>query len=368
MSGGSEKTEKPTPRRLSDARKRGQVAKSNDFNAALVLGGITLILMLYGTYFFQYISRLARELLWHQLRHADALSVETFQKLFEDLIFHTIIIIAPFIVGAMVVGVMANIFQIKILFTMEPLKPTLSKINPLSGFKRMFSQKSVVELLKGILKMAIVGVCGFAVVKSQSDHLLAMSQMGFAQAWMLVVQVIINISATIAIVLFVLGIADWWYQKHQLMKQLRMTRQEVKDEMKNTEGSPEVKRRIKQVGQAMVRQKMLKAVATADVIVNNPTHISVAIQYDPDVAPAPRVVAKGADHMAFQIRELAKEYGIPMVENVPLARSIYSTVEVDHMIPPELFIAVAEVLAYVFKRNKGRRKPQVRKIYESSVN
>lgn len=364
MSGASEKTEKPTPKRIADARKKGQIAKSNDFNSALVLGAVALILALYGAYFFNSVARLARELLRHQLQASEAMTLSAFEALFRDMVFQIVIVALPFLVGTLLVGVLANLAQTRVLFTLDPLKPKLEKINPIQGFKRLFSQKSLVELIKGIVKMAVVGLCAYAVIRSQQAHLMGMTQMGFTQAWILVFKTILNICVAIAIALLVLGVADWWYQRYQLMKQLRMSRQEVKDEMKNMEGNPEIKRRVKSTGQAMLRQRMLKAVQTADVIVTNPTHISVALQYDPDEAPAPRVVAKGAEHLAFRIRELAKEHKIPIVENKPLARSIYATVEVNHMIPPELFIAVAEVLAFVFKRYKSRRNRHIRRMYQ----
>lgn len=367
MSGGSDKTEKPTPRRLSEARKKGQVAKSTDLNSAIVLGGVALILAMYGAYFFEYLMRIAREMLSHQLRHANELTQLTFEALFRDTVFHIVLAMLPFLIGIMVIGVLANIAQIKVMFTMHPLKPSMEKLNAISGFKRMFSQRSIVELIKGILKMVVVATCSYAVIRANQEHLLAMSAMGFAQSWALIAKVAFDICVAIAIILLILGMADWWYQKYQLRKQLMMTKQEVKDEMKNTEGNPQVKSKIKQQGQAILRQQMMKAVPTADVVVTNPTHFAVAIQYDPDVAPAPRVVAKGADNMAFQIRALAKEHGIPIVENKPLARSLFAAVEVEHMIPPELFIAVAEVLAYVFKRNKGRRKSHVRRMYTNGA-
>ncbi len=363
MSGSGEKTEKPTPKRLSDARKKGQVAKSVDLNAALVLGGIAMIIMIYGNSFFEYLMRLTRDMLRNHLAQAaENMTPQSFQLLFQDVTYHYIIVVAPFLVGVMFIGVLANIAQVRILFTMEPLKPNLAKINPLEGFKRMFSQKSLVELIKGILKMVIVAVCAWSIIQSQHDHLMAMTRMSFSQSWLLIFQTALNICVTTAIVLLVLGIADWWYQHYQLMKQLRMSRQDIKDEMKNTEGNPEVKRKVRQTGQALIRQQITKNVPTADVIVTNPTHFAVAIQYDPDVAPAPRVVAKGADHLAFKIRELAKEHGVPIVENKPLARQMYAQIEVGHMIPPDLFIAVAEVLAYVFKKNKGRKNRHARRM------
>jgi flagellar biosynthetic protein FlhB len=364
MAEGQEKTEKPTPRRLSEARKRGQVAKSNDFNSAIVLGAVALILSLYGAYFFQSLSRLSYEFLSHELRNSYTLDLVSFQILVKNTIYHIVILAMPFLAGAMLWGIVANFFQVRFLFTLQPLKPSLSKLNIVSGFKRLLSIKSIVELAKGIAKMAIVASCGFSIVYSKLNVLTGLGQTNFAQAWMVVMGVILQIAITIAIVLIVLGIADWWWQHYNLMKQLKMTKQEVKDEFKNMEGNQQIKRKIKGMGQALVRKKMLKSVSLADVIITNPTHFAVAIQYDPDEAPAPRVVGKGADHLAFQIRELAKEHNIPIVENKPLARSIYAMVEVDHMIPPELFVAVAEILAFVFKRNKGRYRAKRKWMYE----
>lgn len=352
----NEKTEQPTSRRLSEARKKGQVAKSSDLNTALVLGGIALLLTVYGAYFVQYLSRLMREMLWHQLQLGKSFTVLTLQDLFREMVFHSVIVVTPFLFGALLIGVAANLMQVQFLFTMDPLKPNLEKINPLSGIKRLCSQRAIMELVKGIIKMGIVGWCGFSVIQSNYSKLMSMSSMSFGQAWLLIFQIVLNICSTSAMVLLVLGVADWIYQKRQLTKQLKMTRQEVKDEMKNTEGNPEVKGKIRSAGQALVQKRMLKAVETADVIITNPTHFAVAIQYDPDIAPAPRVVAKGVDHFAMRIREAATQHGVPIQENKPLARSLYAMVEVDHMIPPELFVAVAETLAYVFKRNRGRRR------------
>ncbi len=355
-----EKTEKPTPRRLSQAREHGQVAKSTDLNSALVMGAIAMVMMIYGSYFFQSMLRVGVELLRHQLRINKPMTIIGFQTLFNDMLWHTLILMGPFLGATAVMAVVANIAQIKFLWTLHPLKPSWEKVNLMKGFKRLFSQKSLVELLKGLVKMAIIGGCAYGIIHSQERHLFAMSQMNFFQAWQLIGQIAFQLCVTTAIALLFLGIADWWYQHHQLMKQLRMTRQEVKDEIKNNEGNPQIKQKIRSTGQAMVRRRMLKAVPNADVVVTNPTHFAVAIQYDPDEAPAPLLIAKGADELAFRIRELAKESGVPIVENKPLARSMYAMVEVGQMIPPELFIAVAEVLAFVFRKNRGRRRQKWR--------
>lgn len=356
MAGAGEKTEKPTPRRIQEARKKGQVAKSVDLNSAVILGAIALMLFVYGPVLLQYLARLLRDYLTQYLKAGDPIDAGLFQGMFAATIGHVITILAPFIVGVMIFGLIANLAQVKPMFSPEAIKPKLDKLNPINGFKRLFSQRSLVELGKGILKMTIVGCVGLAIVYLNREHLFSLSQLGFTQAWMLLFKMILYIAMANFVILALLGAADFWYQRYQLMKQLRMTKQEVKDELKNTEGNPEIKRKIKQSAHQMLNATMLKNVPKADVVVNNPTHISVAIQYDPDESPAPRVVAKGADYMAFKIREIAQENGIPMVENKPLARTLYKMVEVEHMVPPDLFVAVAEVLAYVFKLNKGRKR------------
>jgi len=362
MASGQEKTEKPTAKRLSEARKKGQVAKSMDLTTALSLGGIALTLFLYGAYFTQSLMRLLRGIWLHWLRHADMLTTGGIQTLMIDVCLKTIVIMLPFLLVPLVVGVAINLYQTQFLFSMQALRFSLDRLNPLNGFKRFFSQRSMVELAKGILKMAIVGAACYLLINGKLGQLMALSQMNFAQGWEVIFQILLEMSCLIALILFVMGLADYIYQRYQYTKGLRMTKQEVKDEHKNMEGDPKLKGRMRSVGKAMMRKRMLKAVPQADVVVTNPTHFSVAIQYDPDISPAPRVVAKGADELAFRIREMAKENKVPIVENKPLARSLYATVEVDHMIPPELFVAVAEVLAYVFRKNKGRGKPHVRRM------
>lgn len=362
MSGAGEKTEKPTARRIDDARKKGQVAKSADLTAALVIGAILMILTWYGPSALGHIVRIIRHFMVHQLADmaGSALTMEGFLKLFNAATLHMMMLMAPFLLGAMVMGVLVNLFQVKPLFATEAIKPNLKKLNPIEGFKRLFSQRAFIELGKGLLKIAVVSAVCFGIIQSQYDQLLGTSQMAILKASHLLFQLILSLTFGVVIALLAIGVVDWKVQIYQLMKQLRMTKQEIKDEMRNTEGNPEVKRKIKSQGQAMARKRMLANVPKADVILVNPTHYSVAIQYDPDECPAPRVIAKGVDALALKIREIAREHQIPIVENKPLARSLYDAVEVEHMIPPHLFVAVAQVLAFVFTKSKGRKTTQRR--------
>lgn len=347
----SDKTEKPTPKKLANARKEGMVAKSTDMTGAVVSISMLCLLAWYGNTSTQYLMRLMRNF----FTHPDVLTSSTLAATFQNVIWHLCIVIFPFLITPMIAGMAMNLFQVKPMITFDAIKPKFSKLNPLQGIKRMVSQRSLIELVKGFVKLGLVGGVAYWNVSGQIAHLMNSSQMGFAQAWMIIYQIVISCIFAICITMLCIGAADWFYQKWQFMKQMRMTKQEVKDEMRNMEGNPEVKQKIKAKGRQIATKRIIEAVKFADVILINPTHYSVALQYDPDIAPAPRVVAKGTDYIALKIREEAKAYGIPLYENPPLTRQIYAMVEMDHLIPPELFIAVAEVLAFVFQKSKGRK-------------
>ncbi|MBX2861262.1 MAG: flagellar biosynthesis protein FlhB [Vampirovibrio sp.] len=358
MSGASgEKTEKPTPRRMQEARERGQVAKSQDLNGALILGSATLLMVMVGPYTYNTLFSMTKHI-YSNLLTAKLTEMDIY-TLISEMSNATILLILPFFLGVLTMGLLANLMQVKPLFTVKPLMPKLDKINPIQGFKRLFSMKSIVEVVKAILKMAIIGGCGIFIITSYQGELLSggTTQNPWASA-MNIVQVLGLVAFWASTIFLVLGLIDWRYQAYEMEKQLRMSRQEIKDERKNLEGDPLMKGQMRKMGMQLARKRQLAEVPKADVVITNPTHFSIAIQYDPDVSPAPRVVAKGVDHFAFKIREVAKEAGVPMVENKPLAQSLYKTVEAGHMIPPDLFVAVAEVLAFVFSKNKGRKMKQ----------
>jgi flagellar biosynthetic protein FlhB len=258
----------------------------------------------------------------------------------------------------MVSGAMANLVQVGPLFTMQPLMPNFQKLNVLAGLKKLFSMRSTVELLKGLFKIVILASIFVSIIQGNFQRFLALSQEDFILAWHFGAGILGQMAGWACAVYMVFGAADWFYQRYEYQKQMRMTRQEVRNEWKSMEGDPKIKQRIRAFGQKMVMKRQLAKVPLADVVVTNPTHFAVALQYDPDIAPAPRVVAKGQDHFALKIREVAKENNVPIIENKPLARSLYSAVEADDMIPAELYVAVAEVLAIVFKKNKSRKAPR----------
>jgi flagellar biosynthetic protein FlhB len=350
------KTEKPTAKRLADARQKGQVPKSMDLNSAVVLTAAVMLLTMAGPYTFVNLYGQAQNMLAHP--YSKPLTQIQFISLLTSTLTTIGLLVLPLLLGTMLVGVLINVIQVKPLFTLTPLKPKFDKINPLNGFKRLWSLRSVVEAVKSIIKMTVVGSCGYSIIQSHWKDLMILGDQDVLSAWSYIVKIISEIGIWTCIIFFVFGLADWWYQIYEYQKQLRMTKHEVKQERKEQELDPTLKGRIRQMGSQYARKRQLAAVPKADVVITNPTHFAVAIQYDPDLAPAPRVIAKGQDHFALKIKEVAKENKVPVVENKPLARSLYAMVDVDRMIPPELFLAVAEVLAFVFTKNKGRKKPK----------
>lgn len=362
-SGG--KTEKPTPKRIQDARKKGQVAKSSDFNAAIVLLAATGAMAYVGPYAFSNLYGMMQHVFGTVIKSPQALQAftpTTFNSILISTVQSITWLLVPFLLCVMVAGSLANLAQVKPLLALEAVHPKLDKINPVNGFKRLFSMRSIVEVLKALIKMSVIGTCGTLIIQKHLPTLLGLGTMEPPVAWQGVLSVLGELAGWCCALFLIMGMIDWRYQAWELEKQLRMSKQDIKDEHKNQEGDPMMKSRIRQMGAKMARTRQLAAVPTADVVITNPTHYAIALKYDPDVAPAPMVVAKGKDLFAQKIKEVAKENSVPMVENKPLARALYPIVEVDAMIPPQLFVAVAEVLAYVFAKNKGRklsrRKPQ----------
>lgn len=353
MSSGQEKTEKPTGKRLREAREQGNVAKSADLSSSIVLASSLMLLGWVGPYTLSNIFAYAAHLFSNPIK--TPITQTLFIGLLTNLLTTIVLLVLPFFLGAMLTGVIINIVQVKPLLTTQPLKPKLEKLNPLSGFKRFFSMRSIVEFCKSIFKTIVVGVTGYNIVTSHMREILILHSLDLYSVWKFLISIMSELAVWTCMILFVMGVLDYFYQKYEHTKQLRMTKQEIKEEHKQEEMDGALKSRIKSIGKQMAKKRMMAAVPKADVVITNPTHFAVAIQYDPDIAPAPRVIAKGQDAFALKIKEIAKENKVPIVENKPLARALHKIVEVDHMIPPELFVAVAEVLAYVFSKNKGRK-------------
>ena len=260
----------------------------------------------------------------------------------------SLIIMLPFMAFGFVVTLLVSIVQVGWKVSTKPMKPELSKLNPLNGFKRIFSKDSLFELVKSILKIVIIIYIAYTSIKDNANDLFALYDLGLNQAVALVGTLIINTGIKISIVYLVIGLADFIYQKHKFNEDMKMTKQEIKDEFKNTEGNPEIKGRQRQRMREASRRRMMQDVPKADVVITNPTHFAVAIKYDAETSKAPVVLAKGEDYLAQKIKEAAREHHIEIVENKPLARMLYANVDIGQEIPPELYQAVAEILAMVY--------------------
>jgi len=353
-----ERTEAPTPHRIAEARRKVQVARSVEVNTALVL--VTGFWMM-----GPMTQRLASELgaltrdCLSSLAVRDELSVTGLLRGGIDWGLHFGLVLAPFIAALVVTGVGASVLQTGLLFSFEGLKPNLNKLNPLAGLRRMFSKQGAIELAKASLKIAVVAAVAYSGIRKVYPELLTLPHHGLAFCWATWQGIALDLGLRIGMTFMGLALIDYLLQRRQWWEGLRMTREELREEMRQSEGDPKLKGRLRQRQRYLAQSRMMAAVPKADVVVTNPTEFAVAIQYDSRTMTAPKVTAKGADFLAARIRELAIEHGVPIVERPPLARAIYRTVEVGQEIPAQLYRAVAEVLAYVYElAGRGyRRKP-----------
>ena len=277
------------------------------------------------------------------------LSTQAIASLFKNIILQWMLIVLPFFAFGVIIALLVSIVQVGWKVSTKPMKPELSKFNPINGFKRMFSKDSVFELVKSIVKIGLIGYMAYASIRDHQNELFILYDLELNQAIALVGGLVIDVGFKISLVYLIVGIADFVYQKHKFNEDMKMTKQEVKDEFKNTEGDPQIKGRQRRKMQEVSQKRMMQDVPKADVVITNPTHFAVALRYDTKESTAPVVVAKGADYIAQKIKEIAKDNQIEIVENKPLARMIYHNVDVGAEIPPELYQAVAEVLAYVYR-------------------
>ncbi len=287
-------------------------------------------------------------------RMAYADTVWYFLTILRNVIIKLLLYLAPFLLVALIVGLTTEIVQVKWKPTAKPLQPKLSKFNPINGFKKIVSLQSLAELLKSILKILIIGYIAYSTLHDKWSTILILLDIPLMQSIGTVGNIVINLGIKIAAFYLIIAFADYAFQRWKFREDMKMTKQEVKDEYKNTEGDPQIKGRQKQKMMESSRRRMMQNVPQADVVITNPTHIAVAILYDNTKDEAPRVIAKGEDYLALKIKETAKDSGVPIVENKPLARALYATVEIDEIIPPELYQAVAEILAVVYtQKNKA---------------
>ncbi len=347
----SQKTEDPTDKKLSQARSKGQVTSSQEVKSWVVLlaGTAAIIFM------SPLIANKVRLIGLPYLENVEKIPVDfDGMRLFMmNSFIEAGFALAPFMLLLLVFAIGGNLLQVGLLFAPEKIKPEFSKISPMAGLKRMFSARSLVEFLKGILKLVIVAFVSIGMTIPLLTDMTLMPGFSMAEIMDRILNIAILISGGTIAVMTVIAVLDFAFQKYQFTKQMKMSKQEVKDEHKQSEGDPQVKGRIRALRQQRARERMMSHVPDADVVITNPTHYAVALKYDIDDMSAPRLVAKGVDTLAFRIREVAEEHDIPIVENPPLARALHASVELDEEIPPEHFVAVAEVIGYVM-RLKGK--------------
>lgn len=348
-----EKTEEPTPKRREEAREEGNVAKSQDLSAAFTLLGSFLILYFVFSGMIESLSNKMIEIL--SFDKVPEVTPNYGFNLIMDNIFYMARLVAPVMLAAGLVGILVNFLQVGPLITSEPLIPKPENIDPIKGMQNIFSMKSLVEMIKSVMKAIVVFFLSYRIIKGSWDNLISLSQQGVFPGLLVLGSIILRIAVSIIIFLIVLGVLDYFYQRWEHEKNLKMTKYEVKQEHKEREGDPLIKQQRKERQREMSVNRMMSAVEEADVVITNPTHIAVALEYDLETMEAPVVVAKGEGHIAQKIKDKAKELEIEIVENKPLARALNSSAEIGDVIPSELYQAVAEILAFVFQKDKGYR-------------
>jgi flagellar biosynthesis protein FlhB len=348
--GGQEKTEEPTGRRLEDARKKGDVAKSMEVPSAAVLLVGLLTLYLLGGFMLQN----CLELLRHYLSNLHSIQIipGNMLVLTIETMKHVAILTGPVLLVLLITALAANYAQIGFLYTTEKIEPQLEKIDPIKGFGRIFSLQTLANTIKSVAKLGIVSYVSYKEIMRNLNGIMPLMDQEPYNILIFYARVSFWIFLKAALIIAILAAIDYAFQRWQFMNKMKMTKQEVKEEAKMTEGDPYIKGRIRSIQMQMARKRMMAEVPKADVIITNPTHLAIALVYDPTIMSAPTVLAKGAGVIAQRIKEIAQEYNIPVIEDKPLAQSLYKLVEINEQIPENLFQTVAEILAYVYQLKK----------------
>ena len=342
-----EKTEQPTPKKKEEVRKKGDVAKSRELpSVAVLLAGLST-LVIFGSYIYTGIHTTVHEAF--SLMTLRELEISDFMTFANKIIGTFILTVLPLFAAIFVTAVLSNIAQVGFMLTGETIKPKLEKLNFIKGFGRLFSKQSLMELIKTLLKLAIVGCVAYLSVRSEMKYVPALGDMEVNEIVSYSMATVFKISIRCVLAMICLVAIDYAFQRWDFMKKIKMSKKEVKDELKKTEGDPLVKSRIRSIQMEMARRRMMQEVPKADVVITNPTHLAVAIKYDNSIMTAPRVLAKGAGEVAKRIRAVAEEHNVPVLEDKEVARSLYASVELGQEIPPDLYEAVAQILAHIYK-------------------
>lgn len=349
---GEEKTEKATPRKRKKAREEGDVLQSKEIISAIFLLSIFVALRVLGPFMYQ-------NLLWlmgggvENLTRYDTVGAEALLQLMREGIWRILLIIGPILAIIVAINIIASGVQTRFIFAFKALKPKFSKLNPITGMKKLFALRALVEMLKGLIKISIIAYVVYSHIMNILPRLPDLLDIGVTTGILFLADSIFWLGVKIGGLYIFLAALDFLYQRYEHEKKLKMSKQEVKEEYKNLEGDPQIKSKIRQKQQEMAQRRMMAAVPEADVVIRNPTHYAVALKYDPDKDGAPVVVAKGADYIALRIIAIAEEHEIAIRENRPLARALYEAVELERQIPAEFYHAVAEVLAAIYElKNK----------------
>ena len=348
---GQEKTEVPTEKKRRESREEGQVAFSKELSSAALLAGIVLTLVATSPIILDAMRQLMSQI-FRDLAQSEELSIDSIFTLSGEILSIILPAFAPFAVVIIFVGIFASVLQVGVLITFKAIAPKFNKISPLTGLKRLFSSQSLADFLKSMAKLIIVGFVGYLTYIDKITELNGLSVSTPESILIYNFTVVAEVAGKIVLALVAIAIFDYFYQRWHHEQQLMMTKQEVKDETKQTEGDPQLKARIRQIQREMSNARMMQEVPKADAVIVNPTHFSVAILYDRDVMTAPEVIAKGADHLALRMRTVARENNVPILERPELARDLYANVEIGDDIPERFYKAIAEILAFVYRLRK----------------
>ena len=348
---GQEKTEVPTEKKRRESREEGQVAFSKELSSAALLAGIVLTLVATSPIILDAMRQLMSQI-FRDLAQSEELSIDSIFTLSGEILSIILPAFAPFAAVIIFVGIFASVLQVGVLITFKAIAPKFNKISPLTGLKRLFSSQSLADFLKSMAKLIIVGFVGYLTYIEKITELNGLSVSTPESILNYNFTVVAEVAGKIVLALVAIAIFDYFYQRWHHEQQLMMTKQEVKDETKQTEGDPQLKARIRQIQREMSNARMMQEVPKADAVIVNPTHFSVAILYDRDVMTAPEVIAKGADHLALRMRTVARENNVPILERPELARDLYANVEIGDDIPERFYKAIAEILAFVYRLRK----------------
>ncbi|MFT5591917.1 MAG: type III secretion protein U [Oceanicoccus sp.] len=343
-----QKTESPTPKKLNDARKKGQVVNSKEVVSASMLTALVFYFWITGDFYIQIMSDMA--LLPSQYYHLPF--VDALKFVFDGLMSKVIILSVPLLFLLFVIGIMSNFFQIGALFVSEPIKPKMEKISVISGFKKIFSMKNFFEFIKSMIKIVFLSILVYLVIESNIKDLVKLPNCGKQCLLPLLGQMVLLLLLNSVVAFIIVAVVDYVFQKAQHIKELKMSKDEIKREYKETEGNPEIKSQRKSIHKELLNSDTRKKVSNSSVLITNPTHVAIGLYYQKGETPLPRLTIKGVDTVAFKIKRIAQEEGIPIIENIPLARALLAQVDVDQFVPDNLIDAVAEVFGWIERMQK----------------